>query len=334
MRHVLAPYDLSPAETDAVLRRAAEMKAAKFLADRRNLRVGALFFNNSLRTRVSFEESVWRLGGHIQTMVAGQDTWAIELDPDAVMEGTTVENIVEAAGVLGRYFDVLGVRSFAGSGPWEHERTEPVLSAFCRYAGKPIISLEGATQHPCQSLADALTLREQWSAGAKGRRVTLMWAWHPNPLPTAVPSSFLQQMAREGAQVTVAHPEGYDLDAEVVDEARREAEAAGGSVAVVNDRAAGLAEAEVVYVKSWGRLDLRQDPDSERAGRAGLRDWRLDEAAWSQTNRAKVLHCLPVRRNLKIAGSLLDSPHSLIYDQAENRVWAQTALLEFVLANS
>lgn len=330
MRHFISPLDLSRGERLSILERAGYWKQVQDAPTPRNTRVGALFFNNSLRTRVSFEQAAWRLGAHCLTLNSGSDTWQIELDSDAIMDQTSVENIVEAAGVMGRYFDILGIRAFAGSQAWSYERTEPILSAFMKYAGIPILSLEGGVHHPCQGLADELTLRETFG-DPTGEPVTLMWAWHPNPLPTAVPNTFALQAALAGCNLTIAHPEGYDLDEEIMGQVRAAAESNGGSVRVTHDGQDGLANARAVYVKSWGSLKFWDDKDADRAYRANLRDWRLDADNWRATDTAKVMHCLPVRRNLKISGDLLDSEHSLIYEQAENRLWAQTALLEHML---
>jgi len=329
MRHFLAPDDITAVERNEILSRASAWKRDQSPPTPANLRVGALFFNSSLRTRVSFEQAVWRLGGNCQTLNAGSDTWQIELDPDAVMDQDKVENIVEAAGVLGRYFHLIGVRSFAGSREWEYERTEPVLTAFTKYAQTPIISLEGCLHHPCQGLADVMTMHEQFGGDLRGLPVTLSWAWHPNPLPTAVPNTFALQAALAGCDLTIAHPEGYDLDPDVMATIQSAAVASGGGVRVTNDQTDGLEEAKVVYVKSWGRIDMWHDKDEERRQRADLRHWRLDTTNWAATDQAKVMHCLPVRRNLKISGELLDSPHSLVLDQAENRLWAQAGLVEF-----
>ncbi len=215
--HVFGPRDLPAPLREAALARAAVLKAADATPTPSRLRVGALFFNPSLRTRASFEAAVHVVGGRCQTLNAGTDTWALELDPHAVMDGGKAENVVEAARVLGQFFHVLGVRSFRGLGPWAEERTEPVLRAFAAHAGVPVVSLEGTTHHPCQSLADVLTLRETFAGrpvggglpgpgSLRGLPVALVWAWHQRMLPQAVPHSFLAQAALEGAVVTVVPP--------------------------------------------------------------------------------------------------------------------------------
>lgn len=330
IRHFMAPTDLSRAEREAVLAVAARLKKEQPILPRRNLRAGALFFNPSLRTRVSFEQAVWMLGGNCQTLNSSADSWGLEFDPNAVMDGTSVENVVEAAGVLGRYFHVLGVRAFPTDHPWEIEKTEPVLRAFADHSGIPVVSLEGALHHPCQSLADHMTLVEHFGANLRGLKVTMSWAFHPNPLPMAVPHSFALQAALAGCDLTIAHPPGFDLDADVMHAIRASAIESGGGLRVTNDQVDGLQDAQVVYVKSWGRQDLWSDRDAERAYRSAYRDWILNDSTWQHTDSAKVMHCLPVRRNVVIGGDILDSDRSIVMDEAESRLWAQAGLIDFL----
>ncbi|MCB0826937.1 MAG: N-acetylornithine carbamoyltransferase [Armatimonadetes bacterium] len=325
MRHFLKPSDLNAEERISVLNRARELKALTTPPTEQNLRVGGLYFNPSLRTRISWEQACWRLGASCQTINAGADSWKMEMNPHAVMDQDKQENIVEAAGVLGRYFHLLGVRSFPGTESWDVERTEPTLSAMCQYAGVPIVSLEGAMHHPCQSLADELTIREHFG-NPEGLPVALVWAWHPNPLPMAVPQSFALQTALAGCDLRIVRPDGYDLDPEVMDEIR----ATGSKVTVTNDRAEGLKGVKVAYVKSWGSMPLWGQTDAEREFRSGLRDWQFDRNTWNLTDEAKVMHCLPVRRNVVLSGEMLESEHSLVFDEAENRLWAQAALIEHI----
>lgn len=326
--HVIAPNDLPDADRLAVLDRAEALKAADPHPVPNRLRVGALYFNPSLRTRVSFEQAVRLVGGTCQTLDASRDTWAMELDPDAVMDGSTVENIAEAARVLGRFFHVLGVRSFRGSSPWAIERTEPVIRKVAAYAGVPVVSLEGATHHPCQALADHLTLRETFGPDLRELPIALTWAWHPKALPMAVPHSFLAEASLAGCDVRVVHPPGYELDAEVMQTASREAEKRGGRVRVFHDRAEGMADTAAVYVKSWGPIDRAGGNDP------ALRDWQVDDASLAVAPSAKVMHCLPVRRNVVVSGAVLDGPRSLVVEQAANRMWAQAALVEHLARRS
>ncbi len=329
LHHVLAPEDLSDADRAALFADAAALKAADAAPVANPLRVGAVYFNPSLRTRASFEQAVHVIGGACQTLNAGNDTWALELDPNAVMDGDKAENIVEAARVLGQLFHVLGVRSFRGPQPWSVERTEPVLRRFVEHAGVPVISLEGTAHHPCQGLADTLTMREKFGPDLRGLPVALCWAWHPRMLPPAVPQTYLMEAALSGCDVAVIHPPGWELDADVMGKASMEAAARGGAVRVVHNRAEGLAGRRVVYVKSWGPLDGVGATDP-----ALRRDWLMDEAALSVTDDAKVMHCLPVRRNVVLAGEVLDGPRSVVTQQAGNRLWAQAALVRLLARKS
>lgn len=315
MRHFLSPADLQPAEVRQVLDTAHALKRGERSPAMSGLRVGALFMNPSLRTRVSFEQAASLLGGICQTLNLGTDSWAWELDPQAVMDGDSQECIVEAAGVLGRYFHVMGMRAFPASSNWSIEKREPVLKAFAEHCGRPLISLEGAMHHPCQSLADQMTLEEQWG-DLRGRKVALCWGWHPRSLPMAVPNSFALQMVRAGADLRIVHPQGYELDPELTQHL--------SGAPVYYDRETGLEGCEAVYVKSWGRMDGQPNPDN-------LRHWVFDKEAWSHTASAKVMHCLPVRRNVVISSEMLDSEHSIVLDEAENRMWAQAALMEFMV---
>lgn len=324
--HLLSPSDLSDADRAAVLAHARRLKAADAPPVPSSLRVGALYFNPSLRTRASFEQAVRVVGGSCQTLNAGADTWQLELDPDAVMDGDKAENIVEAARVLGQLFHVLGVRSFRGQASWAVERTEPVLRRIAEHAGVPVISLEGATHHPCQGLADLLTLHETFGDDLRGLPVTLSWAWHPRALPQAVPHTFLLQAALAGCDVTVAHPPGFELDPAIVAEASEAATEHGGRVDVTHDRAAAYEGRRVVYVKSWGPLGGGGATDP------ALRNWIVDERALAGTADARVMHCLPVRRNVVLASEVLDGPRSIVTQQAGNRLWAQAGLVHH-LAN-
>jgi N-acetylornithine carbamoyltransferase len=319
---ILGPADLPAEARELVLTRAAVLKRTDPAPRANRLRVGALYFNPSLRTRASFEQAVHVVGGSCQTLNASSDTWALELEPDAIMDGNKVENIAEAARVLGQFFHILGVRSFRGSAPWEVERTEPVIRRIAEYAGVPVISLEGATHHPCQSLADVLTMRETFGPNLSGLPVALTWAWHPKALPMAVPHSFLLQAALAGCDISLVHPEGFDLDADIVAQSRTAARAGGGDVTIHHDREAGVAGRQLVYVKSWGAMNTVGATDPS------LRPWIVDEDLLSHTDAGKVMHCLPVRRNVVIASEVLDGPRSLVTQQAGNRLWAQAALVE------
>jgi N-acetylornithine carbamoyltransferase len=244
------------------------------------------------------------------------------------MDGATVEHIVEAARVLGRYADALAVRAFPKGEDWAVEREDRVVRDFARYCDKPVINLESSRRHPCQALADAMTLRERLGE-TRGKRFVLAWAWHPKALPTAVPASAALAAARLGMDVVIARPRGFDLDPDDMHLVTQLAREAGGSARLCDDFDAGIEGAEAVYVKSWGSLQAFGRPEEESALRAGLRDWRMTEPRLRHTRggRGIVMHCLPVRRNVEIDDAVLDGPNSVVVDQAENRLHAQRALL-------
>jgi N-acetylornithine carbamoyltransferase len=293
--------------------------------------LGLLFFNPSLRTQASFQRAAGRLGlDLVQLQGGGNGVWGIECDDGAVMDGANAEHVREAAAVLGRFVDVLCIRAFAGISSLERDLRDPLINGFRRHAGVPIVNMESALWHPCQALADWATL--DLFDVARPAKLVLTWAWHPKPLPHAVPNSTLCMAAQRGMEVVVLRPEGYDLQADVMAEAQRLARANGGSVRVTSDRDEALRGASAVYAKSWASLGAWGDAEKEKAQRAGLRDWCVGADWMEKTDRARFLHCLPVRRNVVVRDEVLDGPWSVVIDQAENRLHAQTALLEGMFA--
>jgi N-acetylornithine carbamoyltransferase len=220
----------------------------------------------------------------------------------------------------------IGVRTFAALEDWEIERTDPILNAFARYASVPIINLESAMHHPCQSMADMMTIREH--LGAEKKKVLLTWAWHPKPLPMAVPNSFALAAAQFGHDLRIAHPKGYELDDELLKEIESQAAASGGSVEFTNDADEAYDGIEVVYAKSFGSKNFYGDPDGEISERAQYRDkWIVDDAKMAKSANAKFMHCLPVRRNVIVSDSVINSPNSIVIDEAENRLHIQKAIM-------
>lgn len=327
-RDFLAMEEWSPAEVDGLLALAKQVKAGKYPGGLEKKVLALVFMDPSLRTRASFETAMFLHGGHAVILEPGKGSWSLETDLNAVMDGTTVEHIIEAARVLGRYADALGLRSFPKGTNWEATRKDEVVRNFAKYCEKPLINMESARRHPCQGLADALTLQEHLGE-TRGKKFVLHWAWHPKPLPTAVPNSAAIAAAHLGMEVVIARPKGYDLDPEDMGIIGKLATSRGGSVTVTDDLDGAIAGAEAVYPKSWGALEYFGRPEEESQFRAGLRDWRLtmDRVRATKKGNGKVLHCLPVRRNVEIDGAVLDSPNSAVIDEAENRLHAQRALL-------
>ena len=288
--------------------------------------VALVFFNPSLRTRASMQVGIYQLGGNAVVLEPGGTSWTLEHREGAVMDADKTEHVAEFVRVLGRYCGAIGVRTFAALKDWEEERVDPILNAFVKYSEVPIINLESAMHHPCQAMADMMTIREQ--LGAERKRVLLTWAWHPKPLPMAVPNSFALAAAQIGHELVIAHPQGYDLDEELMQTVQQSAQAAGGSVTVMNDVAASFEGVEVVYAKSWGSKNFYGAADKDLAERAQFRGkWIVDEAKMARTNNALFMHCLPVRRNVIVTDGVIDSASSVVIDEAENRLHVQKAIL-------
>jgi N-acetylornithine carbamoyltransferase len=292
--------------------------------------VALVFFNPSLRTRASMQVGIYELGGNAVVLEPGGTSWTLEHRDGAVMDSDKTEHIAEFVRVLERYCVTIGVRTFAALKNWQEERTDPVLNAFAKYASVPIINLESAMHHPCQSLADMLTIRETLGGGRK--RVVLTWAWHPKPLPMAVPNSFALAAAQMGHDVVIAHPSGYELDEELVNTSRQLAADARGSLEITNDIDAAFSGAEVIYAKSWGGKDFYGNTEQETITRAKYRrKWIVDEEKMARTKNAIFMHCLPVRRNVIVTDGVIDSPASVVIDEAENRLHVQKAIMAELL---
>jgi N-acetylornithine carbamoyltransferase len=327
-RDFLATEDLGQDGFAAILDLAARVKRGEVKGGLEGKVLAAAFLDPSLRTRASFESAMFLHGGHMIVLEPGRGSWSLETEPGVVMEGTAVEHLIETSRVLGRYADAIGVRVFPKGTEWLRERQDRVIKDFAAYSEKPVINLESARRHPCQGLADALTLTEKLGQ-PKGKRFVLSWAWHPKALPTAVPASAAIAAAQLGMEVVIARPPGYDLDPDDMAVIYQQAAAAGGRVSLANSMTDALVGADAVYVKSWGSLQHFGRPEDEQAFRAGLRDWRMtvDRLRATKGGKGAVMHCLPVRRNVEIDDAVLDGPASVVVDQAENRLHVQRALL-------
>lgn len=269
---------------------------------------------------------IYELGGNAVILEPGGTSWTLEHRDGVVMDGNKTEHLAEFVRVLERYVSAIGVRTFAELKDWETERTDPILNAFARYASVPVINLESAMHHPCQSMADMMTIHEKLGEGRK--KVLMTWAWHPKPLPMAVPNSFALAAAQFGHDLRIAHPKGYELDDELLAEIERQAAENGGSVEFTNDSETAYDGVEVVYAKSFGSKNFYGDAEADIAHRAGLRDaWIVDEKKMSRTANGLFMHCLPVRRNVIATDGVIDSANSVVIDEAENRLHIQKAIL-------
>lgn len=279
-------------------------------------RIGLLFLNPSLRTRLSTQVAAANLGMESIVFNVDKEGWALEFQEGAVMNGTTVEHIKDAAPVLGQYFDILAIRTFPTLKNKEEDYSEMFIKQFIRFAGVPVVSLESATLHPLQSLTDIITIQELLkNAAAYKPKVVLSWAPHIKPLPQCVANSFAQWVnAWGGANFVITHPEGYELDEQFTNGAT-----------IVHDQAEALNNADFVYVKNWSSYEqYGQQLSSDTS-------WMLTNEKSAITNDAKVMHCLPVRRNIELSDEILDGPNSLVTQQAGNRVWAAQAVLAEIL---
>lgn len=332
MTNFLKTDDFSRIELEEIIESAIKIKSGetseKLLAGRS---VALVFFNPSLRTRASMQVGIYELGGNAVILEPGGTSWTLEHRDGVVMDGDKTEHLAEFVRVLERYVAAIGVRTFAELKDWELERTEPTLSAFARYSTKPVINLESAMHHPCQSMADMLTIRERF--GTAKRKVLMTWAWHPKPLPMAVPNSFALAAAQFGHDLRIAHPKGYELDDELLAEIEAQAAENGGSMEIVNDVNEAFEDVEVVYAKSWGSKNFYGDTAQDIEFRAPLRnDWIVDEKKMARSNDAIFMHCLPVRRNVIVTDGVIDSPNSVVIDEAENRLHVQKAIMTKLLS--
>ncbi|MFS0489489.1 N-acetylornithine carbamoyltransferase [Leadbetterella byssophila] len=312
MKHFINPNDVDSVEE--LVQLGLELKADPFKFQHlgKNLTMGLVFFNSSLRTRVSTQKAALNLGMNVIVMNVGSDSWQLEFEDGVIMDQGKAEHVKEAAAVLGQYCDVIGVRAFAGLTDRDEDYKEIVLESFRRYAGVPIVNLESATRHPCQSLADLITIEE---LKKKERpKVVLTWVPHFKPLPQAVANSFAEWVLKTDYEFVIANPEGYDLAPEI----RKDA-------LVMHDQAEAFKGADFIYAKNWSSYEhygqvLTQD-----------RSWAITEERMALTDDAFFMHCLPVRRGLKVADAVIDGPHSAVIQQAGNRVWSVQAAIKKIL---
>lgn len=277
--------------------------------------LGLLFLNPSLRTRMSTQRAAYNLGMNVIVLNLDKDSWQIEFEDGAVMNSTTSEHIKEAAGVIAQYCDIVGIRCFPGLADRDKDYSEHILKSFQKYCDKPLVSLESGTRHPLQSFADMITISETYRK-SNPPKVVLTWAPHIKALPQAVPNSFAEWAVASGAEVVIAQPRGYELSEEFSRGAK-----------IVYDQDEALQGADFVYVKNWSSYhDYGAMP--EVTG-----DWLLTNEKMKQTSEAKVMHCLPVRRNVELTDEILDGPYGIIQQQAGNRVIAAQTVLKKMLEN-
>jgi len=314
MKNFVSVQDVT--DIDALAAKALNFKNSPLMSKTlaANKRMGLLFLNPSMRTRLSTQIAAENLGMNVIVFNVGQDGWALEFEDEAIMSGNTVEHVKDAAPIMGKYFDILGIRTFPSLQNKVDDYSELFINQFIKYAGIPVVSLESATLHPLQSLTDIITIQEAFQEQRKPK-IVMTWAPHVKTLPQCVANSFAQWVNAWGkADFVITHPEDYELDEKFTK---------GATIELDQDKA--LQGADFVYVKNWstytdyGRIYCN-DPS-----------WMLTQKKLKVTNNAKVMHCLPVRRNVELSDEILDSTNSIVTQQASNRVWAAQAVLSELL---
>ena len=288
--------------------------------------ITGLFMNPSLRTRSSLESAIARLGGHFIHIPAGQGSWKLEFNDHAVMNDDAAEHIKEAAGVLSSYSDLIGLRAFAQLKNFKSDMEDRFIRQLARYSNVPLLSLESAVYHPTQAFADALTMREELDK-TQGKRFTLAWTTHPKMCGVAVPHSALMVAAQLGMNIQVAHPPGYELDQDVTQLAGKVARTQGGSLHFTHSLNEACKDANIIYAKAWGAPQDYGDTARGIARNARYSKWTIGLEHLLHNERARFMHCLPVRREVVVRSNVLDSSASLVQVQAANRQWVMMALL-------
>lgn len=311
MKHFISPADVTDIQQLIAEGLALKANPTAFQHLGKNKTIGLLFFNSSLRTRLSTQKAAINLGMNVIVMNVGTDSWQLEFEDGTIMDGGKAEHIREAAAVIGQYCDIIGVRAFAGLKNRAEDYSEQVIEKFKEFAGVPIVNLESATRHPLQSLADLITIEE---LKTKQRpKIVLTWAPHVRALPQAVGNSFAEWLNRTDYDFVITNPEGFDLAPEFV-----------GNAPIIRNQAEAFEGADFIYAKNWSSFEnygeIGNDPN-----------WMITPEKMALTDNAKFMHCLPVRRNLVVTDAVLDSPSSIVIQEAGNRVWAAQAVLKKIL---
>ena len=314
MRHFTKVQDIGDIKQAVI--DALEIKKDRFRNTElgRNKTLMMIFFNSSLRTRLSTQKAAMNLGMNTMVLDVNQGAWKLETERGVVMDGDKPEHLLEAIPVMGCYCDIIGVRSFAQFKSKDDDYNEKILNQFIDYSGRPVFSMEAATRHPLQSYADLITIEEYKKTNRP--KVVLTWAPHPNPLPQAVPNSFAEWMNVAGYEFVITHPEGYELDQQFVGQAR-----------VEYDQRKAFEGADFIYAKSWAAYN---DPNYGKV-LSKDRAWTVDTDKMALTNQAYFMHCLPVRRNMIVTDDVIESPQSIVIPEAANREISAQAVLKKIL---
>lgn len=315
-------------ELQEIVNTAIELKKNDYREPVATGKVLGLFFNNpSLRTQVSFQVAASHIGASSVVIQPGKNSWNIETTDGSIMNGMNQEHIKELVPVLSNYVDALGVRYFASLKDEFADKNDVIINKMASLASVPVINMEGSLEHPCQGMADWMTLSEQFGSDLSGVNVVLTWAPHPSPLPRAVPNSALQAFTKSGANVTLACPPEMILDERVITNAQNNAKKHNSKFAVTHDRNEAFQKANVIYAKSWHASSIYENKEEEKRVRMKYADWTVTQKDMESTDSANFMHCLPIRRNVVATDDVLDAPGALHIQEAGNRLHVQKALL-------
>jgi N-acetylornithine carbamoyltransferase len=325
-RHLISLSDLADDVLDEVLEHSARLKRRAGRGELAGRTVGMLFFRGSLRTRASLETAVLQLGGSVVNLTAMSDFWELEEREGSVMDGRAPEHIKDAAAVLSRYVHALAIRPAMQGNSWEVDRRDDRIRSWARHSAVPVMNMESALWHPLQALADLLTLREHLG-DPRGQPLAITWVHSPTPASPAAVHSLLHAALRAGMHVRLAHPPGFELDGTVLSGAEELAKRHGGRLERDLALEQAVRGARVVYARSWQSLETYGNATLAASQRSRHVPWRIDEKILALGTEAKLMHAMPVRRNVEVSDEVLDGPRSLLYEQAANRLPSQMALL-------
>lgn len=337
-KHFYNTADFSQKEINYLIDLALKMKKGQFKKSFLGKSLAMLFFNPSLRTRLSFFMAMEKLGGVCLDFPI-KEGYTFEFKEGAIMDQKTIEHVKDAAKVISSYCNAIAVRSSelitSGSESvevqsWSELKKDKTIKSFMKYADVPVINMESNVYHPCQGLGDAVTIKNKLG-NPKKKKYVLTWVYHPKALPMATPNSQILSACDLGMNVTVVHPKGWELDKEILKVMEQKAKKAGGNFQISNSQNEACKEANVICAKSWGALKYYGNWEEEKKLKINLKNWIVNKKLMKLTNNAIFMHCLPVRRNVEVTDEVIDSKNSVVIDEAENRMWAQMAIIKSLL---
>ena len=337
-KHFYNTADFSQKEINYLIDLALKMKRGQFKKSLSGKSLAMLFFNPSLRTRLSFIMAMEKLGG-LAVDFPIKDGYTFEFKLGEIMNKGTIEHVKDAAKVISSYCNAIAVRSSelitsnfesVKVQSWSQLKKDKTMKSFMEYADVPVINMESNVYHPCQGLGDAVTIKEKL-VNPKKKKYVLTWVYHPKALPMATPNSQILSACDLGMNVVVAHPKGWELDPEILKAMEQRAKNAGGNFQISNSQNEAFKKADVICAKSWGALKFYGNWEKEKIVRDQHKDWIVTQEKMAKTNQAIFMHCLPVRRNVEVTDKVIDSTNSVVINEAENRMWAQMAIIKSLL---